>query len=109
MTTEKKGPILGCAIPIGLVVAAAGIALLMFGWDLFTSEAEAVCGSSVMQDDDVCVSGSGEHAVRRNAEEMQSGEGLAQKIFGGIGILAGGVISVGGVALLITVIKHRND
>ncbi|MEU3605639.1 hypothetical protein AB0E83_09305 [Streptomyces sp. NPDC035033] len=40
---------------------------------------------------------------------MQSGEGLAQKIFGGVGILAGGVIGLGGVALLVTVIKHRND
>ncbi|MFF4174292.1 hypothetical protein [Streptomyces sp. NPDC001744] len=108
-TTERNGPILGCAIPIALAIAAAGIALVMFGWDLAMSEADALCGSSTMQDGQVCVVGSGEGAMHRSADEMQEGEETAQQIFGWIGILAGGAIGLGGIVLMVTVIRHRND
>ncbi|WP_307669084.1 hypothetical protein [Streptomyces sp. V2I9] len=106
---EKNGPILGCAIPIALVIAAAGVALLMYSWDLTQSEANAVCGSSVMEEGQTCMVGSGEGAVHRSADDMRSGENAAQKIFGWAGVLAGGAIALGGGALMVAVIRNRND
>ncbi len=107
-TPQRQGPVLGCAIPIALAIAAAGIWLLSASWGLATSEGRALCGSREMEDGQVCVTGSGDDAVRSSADEEKKGDQLARGIFGWIGIAAGGAIGVGGVALLVVVIKDRN-
>ncbi|MFF6793753.1 hypothetical protein ACVW0K_000103 [Streptomyces filamentosus] len=107
-STERQGPILGCAIPIALVIAAAGIWLLSASWGLATSEGRAMCGSREMKEGQICVRGVGDGAVRSDADEARRGDELVQRIFGGIGIVVGGAIGVGGAAMLVMVIKDRN-
>ncbi|MFJ6518286.1 hypothetical protein ACIQJ4_08510 [Streptomyces filamentosus] len=107
-STERQGPILGCAIPIALAMAAAGIWLLSASWGLATSEGRAMCGSREMEEGQVCLRGVGNDAVRSDADEEKRGDELARRIFGWIGIAAGGAIGVGGAAMLVVVIKDRN-
>ncbi|MEU2509100.1 hypothetical protein ABZ621_30925 [Streptomyces sp. NPDC007863] len=106
--SQRQGPVLGCAIPIALAIAAAGIWLLNVSWGLAASEGRALCGSREMDDGQVCVRGIGDDAVQSSADEQKKGDELARRIFGWIGIAAGGAIGVGGVALLVVVIKDRD-
>ncbi|MEU9852318.1 hypothetical protein [Streptomyces sp. NPDC047974] len=61
-----------------------------------------------MDEGQVCVTGTGDDAVESTADEEKKGDELGRRVFGWIGIAAGGAIGVGGAAMLVVVIKDRN-